>query len=178
MLRIKAEYERIAWTLRPVGMAHRVLANCGMTEAAAAWRGRMRDETRDTAAELVGRLSGLESEWGIRLASVGDRVRRPFTGVLEQDELESRVEPAVAELISGTPPGAGAAFEESATALVGLAGGSGVELPEWLDRLGHAVDRALEQAEIGTSAQTPPGSLPAAVPWRPLAWDELRKALS
>ena len=178
MLRIKAEYERIAWTLRPVGMAHRVLANCGMTEAAAAWRGRMRDETRDTAAELVGRLSGLESQWGIRLASVGDRVRRPFTAVLEQDELESRVEPAVAELMSGSPPGAGAAFEENATALVGLAGGSGVELPEWLDRLGHAVDRALEQAEIGISAQTPPGSLPAAVPWRPLAWDALRKALS
>ena len=33
-LRIKAEYERIVWTLRPVSMAHRVLVRSGATEAA------------------------------------------------------------------------------------------------------------------------------------------------
>jgi hypothetical protein len=44
-LRIKAEYERIVWTLRPVSMAHRVLVRSGATEAASAWRERMEEET-------------------------------------------------------------------------------------------------------------------------------------
>ena len=41
-----------------------------------------------------------------RLASVADRVRRPFTAALEQDELEALVPAAVAELVAGGPEGA------------------------------------------------------------------------
>ena len=86
-LRLKAEYDRIAWTLRPVNMTHRVLARRGTAAAAAAWRRRMQDETVDTAKSIVERLDALEEAWGVRLASIGDRVRRPFTMALEQDDL-------------------------------------------------------------------------------------------
>ena len=139
-LRLKAEYDRIAWTLRPVSMAHRVLARRGAVAAAAAWRGRMRDETRDTAASLVERLSAIERQWGVRLASISDRVRRPFTAALEQDELEALVPAAVAELVAGAPEGAAAALEAKARSFLGLASGSGVEVPDWLERLSAAVD--------------------------------------
>jgi hypothetical protein len=179
-LRLKAEHERIAWTLRPVGMAHRVLARRAATEAAAAWRSRMRDETRETAAGLVGRLAALEAQWGVRLASVGDRIRRPFTAALEQAELESLVPPAAAELIHGEPAGAGDRFEAKARSFLGVASGSGVEVPEWLERLGGVVDAEIERAELrgrdGRAAGLPV-SLPDAVPWQPLAWDELRQPL-
>ena len=151
-LRLKAEYERIAWTLRPVNMAHRVLARQGMPEAAEAWRGRMRDETQETAAELVDKLKKLEAQWGVRLACIADRVSRPFTAVLEQDELEALVAPAVG-------------------------GGSGVEVPDWLDRLGSIVDRELDALGSDGLAGRPLISLPDAVPWVPMAWDDLRKAL-
>jgi hypothetical protein len=183
-LRIKAEHDRIAWTLRPVNMAHGVLARRGVGAAAEAWRARMRDETRDTAAALVRRLTDLEAHWSLRLASVGDRVRRPFTAALEQDELESLVEPAVAELFTGQPAGAGAALEAKAETLLGVASGSGVEVPDWLERLGTAVDRALEAAEsrgraVAAGVGGPePGRLPDAVPWRPLAWERLHAALA
>ncbi|MEI7781889.1 MAG: hypothetical protein WCJ18_08195, partial [Planctomycetota bacterium] len=123
-MRIKAEYDRIAWTLRPVNMAHRVLARRGVAEAAEAWRGRMRDETRETASDLAERLTKLEAFWGVRLASIADRVGRPFTATLEQDELEALVEPAVTELVSGGPPAAGARLEERAEAFLGVASGS------------------------------------------------------
>lgn len=176
-LRIKAEYDRIAWTLRPVNMAHRVLARRGLRDAAAAWRGRMHDETRDTAAELAARLAALEASSGVRLASVADRVGRPFTAVLEQDELESLVDPAVAEAVTGTPVGAGAALEERAGMLLGLASGSGVEVPEWLERLGGAVDRALERADAGPAIELRSGILPDAVPWQPVSWAELHGIL-
>jgi len=179
-LRLKAEHDRIAWTLRPVGMAHRVLARRAAREAAAAWRSRMWDETKETAAGLVERLAAIEAKWGVRLASVGDRIRRPFTAVLEQDELESLVSPAVAELVHGVPAGAGDRLEAKARSFLGVASGSGVEVPEWLERLGAVVDAEIEQAELaGTErrATALPVALPAAVPWRPLPWENLRQSL-
>jgi hypothetical protein len=179
-LRIKAEYDRIAWTLRPVSMTHRVLARRGVTAAAEAWRGRMRDETRETAAALADRLAQLESESGVRLASVSDRVRRPFTAALEQDELVALVEPSVSELFTGTPAGAGARLEERAESFLGIASGSGVEVPDWLERLGSAVDRALERAgvEAGVSRKSAAGRLPDSIAWQPLRWEALQAALA
>jgi len=181
-LRIKAEHERIAWTLRPVNMAHRVLARRGVAEAAAAWRGRMRDETGETAAGLEARLAALETHWGVRLASVSDRVRRPFTVALEQDELEALVDPAVQELVTGSPSDAGLRLEERALTFLGVASGSGVEVPAWLDRLATAVDRALERADAGAAGVGEgPGPatvrLPDALPWAPLSWDALHAVL-
>jgi hypothetical protein len=180
-LRLKAEYDRIAWTLRPVTMAHRVLARRGESAAAAAWRSRMREETAETAAALVAKLGTLEQETGVRLASVGDRVRRVFTAALEQDELESFVEPAVTELATGRPQGAGAELEERARAFLGVASGSGVEVPEWLERLTNRVDRCLERADGETAsaiAFSRSGSLPDAVAWMPMPWDDLTQALA
>jgi hypothetical protein len=182
-LRVKAEYDRIAWTLRPVNMAHRVLARRGAVQAAESWRQRMRDETAETAAELVDRIVRLESQWGVRLASVGDRVRRPFTAALEQDELEALVDPAAAELATGKPAGAGAALEAKAETFRGVASGSGVEVPDWLERLSAAVDRAAEKVEAGgfepqSVAGAERTSLPGAVPWVPMAWEAVHAALA
>ena len=176
-LLIKAEYERIAWTLRPVNMAHRVLARTGVPAAAEAWRGRMREETADTAAEITDKLAKLEAQWGVRLACIADRVRRPFTAVLEQDDLEALVEPAVGELVCGAPAGAGARFEERAAGFIGVAGGSGVEIPDWLDRLGTTVDRELDSVGTDGRSQRALVSLPDAVPWLALDWTDLRAAL-
>ena len=181
-LRVKAEHDRIAWTLRPVNMAHRVLARRTATAAAEAWRERLRDETRDTAAGLVQKLDTLEGHWSVRLASISDRVRRPFTAMLEQDELEALVPPAVAELIAGEPAGAGAALEAKALTFLGLASGSGVEIPEWLERLGTTVDRAIERADAAARRDGLAGRVATAMPdcirWLPLPWSALHAALA
>jgi len=179
-LRVKAEHDRIAWTLRPVTMAHRVLARRGATAAAEAWRDRLREETKDTARGLVQRLEELEKHWGVRLASISDRVRRPFSAMLEQDELEALIEPAVSELLTGSPAGAGSALEQRATGMLGLASGSGVEVPDWLDRFGRAVDRAIEEADFASPAPPDdrmPTTLAAAVPLRPMPWPLVEAAL-
>jgi hypothetical protein len=179
-LRVKAEHDRIAWTLRPVNMAHRVLARRGVAAAAEAWRARLRDETRDTAAGLVRRLDQLEGHWSVRLASVSDRVRRPFATTLEQDELEALVTPAVAELVTGRPEGAGAALEVKAEAFLGVASGSGVEVPEWLEWLSAAVDRAIARTDAAPRRSAMPSAvgLPESVPWVQGPWDALKAALA
>ena len=176
-LRLKAEYDRIAWTLRPVNMAHRVLARRGATAAAVAWRQRMQNETVDTAKEIIERLEGIEATWGVRLASIGDRIRRPFTMALEQDELESLVRPAVAEMVSGQPVGSGAMLEAKARSFLGVASGSGVEVPDWLERLGAAVDAAIDQTQRSGGNRGKTGAFPesfvAVVPWQSVAWERL-----
>lgn len=178
-LRLKAEYDRIAWTLRPVSIAHRVLARHGATEAAEAWRSRMRDETDATGAALRDRLAELEAKSGVRLASVSDRVRRPFTAALEQDELEALVPPAIAEVHTGTPPGAAARLEAKALTFLGVASGSGVEVPEWLERLRGRVERSLERAEAGglEESKTILSAVAEAVPLIPMPWADLRAEL-
>jgi hypothetical protein len=182
-LRIKAEYERIVWTLRPVSMAHRVLVQSGATEAASAWRQRMEEETVGTANDLIERLSVLQQKTGVRLASVSDRVQRPFTAMLEQDEIESLVEPAVRELLVGEPEGAGGQLETHAEEFLGVATGSGVEVPDWLDRLSVTVDRVLEEAETGGIAldserQVMPSTLAEPLHWSWLSWSQLLDAVS
>ena len=182
-LRIKAEYERIVWTLRPVSMAHRVLVRSGATEAASAWRERMEEETADTANDLIERLSVLQQKTGVRLASVSDRVQRPFTAMLEQDEIESLVEPAVRELLVGDPEGAGSQLETHAEDFLGIATGSGVEVPDWLERLSVTVDRVLEEAETGGLAldgerQVMPSTLAEPLHWSRLSWPQLLNAVS
>jgi len=138
----------------------------------------MRDETRDTVGDLAERLAKLEAFWGVRLASVADRVARPFTEALEQDELEALIEPAVTELVGGADSNAGARLEERAERCLGLSGGSGVEIPDWLERFGQAVDRALERADAGPPQRLRTGVLPDSVPWLPMSWDELRVLLA
>jgi hypothetical protein len=182
-LRIKAEYERIVWTLRPVSMAHRVLVQSGATEAASAWRQRMEEETVGTANDLIERLLVLQQKTGVRLASVSDRVQRPFTAMLEQDEIESLVEPAVRELLVGEPEGAGGQLETHAEEFLGVAAGSGVEVPDWLDRLSITVDRVLEEAETGGLAldserQVMPSTLAEPLHWSWLSWSQLLDAVS
>jgi hypothetical protein len=182
-LRIKAEYERIVWTLRPVSMAHRILVRRGATAAATAWRQRMQDETAEAADELIKRLTVVQQATGVRLASVADRVQRPFTAMLELDELEALVEPAVEELLTGEPAGAGSRLEERAEGFLGMASGSGVEVPDWLEQLSAGVDRAIEEAEVGgLDADGERPLLPAAVAdvlgWEQLPWNELLAAVS
>jgi hypothetical protein len=188
-LRIKAEYDRIAWTLRPVGMAHRVLVEQGAEAAAEAWRQRMQEETGGAADELAKRLLELERRSGVRLASITDRVRRPFTAMLEQDELETLVLPAVDELLTGEPAGAGDRLERKARSFLGVASGSGVEIPVWLERLSATVDQGLEAADVGGMIDVQEvdgehdlplftGILPDALPWQPLPWEAFVAAIS
>jgi hypothetical protein len=143
----------------------------------------MREETQGTAEAIVTRLDAIEKQWGVKLASIADRVRRPFTVALEQDELEALVPAAVSELLSGEPAGAGEALEHKARSFLGVASGSGVEVPEWLERLSAAVDAAIGQADATGRASasfgidTSPDSIADAVPWLPLDWPRLRTAL-
>lgn len=130
----------------------------------------MHEETEATHRDLVERLEALERKHGVRLASISDRVGRPFAAALEQDELEALADPAVRELRTGEPKGAGARLETRAEHWLGVAPGSGVEVPEWLERLERVVQAALDGSDHEGEWQV---GLPDAIPWKTIPWDEL-----
>ena len=73
-LRVKVGYERIRWNLRPITMAHEVLVRRGLTSAAELWRRAMANRTSDVADQQIGRLTKLQTQYGMRLSSVADRL--------------------------------------------------------------------------------------------------------
>ena len=79
--------------------------------------------------------------------------------------------------------GAGGQLETHAEEFLGVATGSGVEVPDWLDRLSVTVDRVLEEAETGGLAldserQVMPSTLAEPLHWSRLSWPQLLDAVS
>ena len=58
-LRLRASYDRLAWNLRPVVLAHRELVRCGRHEAAEIWREAITERTAPVAAEHLSRFERL-----------------------------------------------------------------------------------------------------------------------
>src|SRR5207248_1711897 len=72
-LRLKVKYDRFAWRMRPLALAHEVLCRRGQDALAAKWREVVASKTRRLAAELpVGPAAG-----GGPAAEPGGRRRQP-----------------------------------------------------------------------------------------------------
>lgn len=77
-LRLVASYDRIAWNLRPVRIAHSVLVDAGQDEAAAQWRRAVLERTSDAANSHLLKYEQLCRKYGMRLRSVQARLAERF----------------------------------------------------------------------------------------------------
>jgi hypothetical protein len=133
-LRLKTDYDRYAWQIRPFIFVHEVLAQ-NHPAAALDWQDRFAEFTEEDASRLVGRLTQLEQTYGIRLNTLADRIHERFIKPLSLDRLCALIEPAMdaagtekAELVF-------AAFEEQLKPYSENPTGVGLDLPQWLHRL-------------------------------------------
>jgi hypothetical protein len=140
-LRLKASYDRHAWQLRPLVLAHEVLARSGRAEAAVLWQDGFADSTQELAAEHLRSLAALEQAHGLRLGTVADRVQERFVKPLALDRLCALVGPAMDEARQGGPGPAMEALEEELQPFVSLPSGVGLDVPGWLRRLEAEVQR-------------------------------------
>jgi hypothetical protein len=148
-LRVKAAYERSYWNLRPVIMAHEMLVRRGRSEAAELWRRALVDRTSDMADRLVRRLERVQKQYGMRLATVADRIGERFVRPLDADRVLAMVRPAMEEARRRTPNSdevaqdAGSAFtalEQEIAELTAEPTGAGLDVPDWLAALEDEVD--------------------------------------
>src|SRR5439155_21527440 len=65
-LRLKASYDRIAWRLKPLVLAHEVLCRHGLDGPAAEWREFIAGKTTHIADDLLTKLSAREAEHGMK----------------------------------------------------------------------------------------------------------------
>src|SRR5262249_18399895 len=93
-LRLKVRYDRVAWKIRPLALAHEVLCRRGQDALAAKWREFIGDKTAKVADDLLDELTRRETRHGVRLRSVRDRLEERFVFPLEIDRAVAQVAPA------------------------------------------------------------------------------------
>jgi hypothetical protein len=181
-LRVKAWYIRASWNLQPVAVVHEALARQGKPVAARLWCEALSEKTGTLADELLERVAALESQYGVRLATVRDllaeRFNRPLaldrvrlligpamkaartgnggtTSKLEQGNLAEHESPVAAE----TKQAQMSPFDQFCEALRDFASttsGVGLDVPPWLQVLEDTVhdERDPERASIESLQDT------------------------
>jgi hypothetical protein len=169
-LRLKASYERDAWRLRPVVLAHEVLAR-QQSPAAEVWQEQVAQLTGEQAAWHLEELAELEKEHGMHLRTVADRLGERFVRPLALDRLCAMMEPAMAEARRGGPGEAFARLERELEAYAATTSGVGLDVPHWLRRLEAEVHRVQQsRTAIASLAENL-----FQIPRVPVPLDELRR---
>ena len=149
-LRLRASYDRVAWNLQPVVLAHEVLVRSGHDEAADVWRAAVAERTAGIAEDHLKRFQRLNRKYGMRLPSIADRLGERFVQPLAVDRLCAMIEPAMDEAGKtpsapppGEEPGMFARLEEGIGEFTRDISGAGFDVPGWLEALEQEVDRVL-----------------------------------
>ena len=144
-LRIKANYERVCWNIRPLVQAHEILIRRGQSAAAELWRRALAEQTGEAADAILKQAATLAERYKMRLPSITARLAERFVRPLAVDGLRAIVAPAIEEVRAGAAGDAFARLEQEIDEFAEQPTGSGLELPPWL--------AALE--EEAAHAQTP-----------------------
>jgi len=151
-LRLRASYDRVAWNLQPVVLAHEVLVRSGHEEAADVWRAAVAERTSSIAEDHLNRFQRLNRKYGMRLPSIADRLGERFVRPLVVDRLCAMIEPAMDEAHDKTQPpesrrsdelSSFARLEEGIQEFTRDVSGAGFDVPAWLEALEQEVDRVL-----------------------------------
>ena len=154
MLRLKVRYDRFAWRMRPLALAHEALCQRGYDALAARWRSFIAKQTTELSDELLTELTERESRYGVKLRTVRDRLEERFTRPLEIDRAAAQV-PAAAESARAGQTEDNPAFARLRTAiepLEAIVSGVGLDVPIWVRRL----EDALRQTRDRTAEPVPP----------------------
>ncbi|MCE5303022.1 MAG: hypothetical protein LLF97_07935 [Planctomycetaceae bacterium] len=140
-LRLRTNYDRLAWNLRPVVLAHEVLVRRGCGRAAETWRRAVAERTAPIAEEHLQRFRRLCKKYGMQLPSIAEHFSGRFIRPLEIDQLRALLRPAVEEIRQGREPVVLRELEERIARFTQEPAGAGFELPGWLDALEQELDR-------------------------------------
>jgi hypothetical protein len=131
-LRLRANYDRVAWNLRPVLLIHEVLVRDGKDRVAESWRHAVAERTAEVARSCLREYQKLCKKYGMRLPSIAERLDEQFTKPLMVDQLVALVKPAMDEIRENRPPATFPHLEKLVEHFTRKIAGAGYETPEWL----------------------------------------------
>jgi hypothetical protein len=140
-LRLKANYDRQAWHVRPFVMAHRVLVRKTRSRAPLLWQQEFSDVALQLAGGYIERLTRLEQTHGIRLRTVTDRIQERFVKPLVYDQLCALIEPAMEEAGAAGEARWFAELEQAIAEQTTHPTGVGLDVPIWLQAVESEVQR-------------------------------------
>ncbi len=172
-IRLRTEYDRVAWNLKPVIVAHEILVREGKNGAAELWRRALAERTAEAADQHSGRLAALSRKQGMQLPSVAARIAERFTRPLAIDRIRAMVLPALqsaghrdGEIIFAT-------LEFEIDALAKEPSGAGLDLPDWLVALEEEVAYTRTRLQGGERNSNEL----VAIEQRQIGWEELDRQL-
>jgi hypothetical protein len=139
-LRLKADYDRDAWRMKPIVMVHEALARRNGA-AAALWRAQVEELTRENADEFLEDLGELQKEHGMRMATIVDRLEERFVRPMALDRLCALVEPAMVEAREFLDTDKPCPLEDELEPFAAHPSGVGLDMPPWIQRLEDELER-------------------------------------
>jgi hypothetical protein len=173
-LRVRAGYDRVAWNLKPVVMAHEILVRQNRPAAAELWQQALAERTGEAADEHQARFEALCEQYGMQLRTVAERLAERFTRPLAIDRVRALVAPAIEAADVDGDPTAFAALERETESLLREPTGAGLDVPDWLLALEEEVTRIRYTKRHRESAED---VLPR-IGQICLSWEELQDQLS
>jgi hypothetical protein len=187
-LRLRAQYDRVAWHLKPLLVAHRMMVRRGRSGAAEAWRRAIAERTTELSDSLEKRYAELCKKYAMRLSTVADRIGERFVRPLTIDRVRALVKPAMDKAATsiGAPDISAAAsasiapcvafelFEQETNELAQGPTGAGLDVPGWI----AALEEEVEQVRQARHRVDPTD------PWRrrfgqaPLTMEEVQRQLT
>jgi hypothetical protein len=159
-LRHEGDYERQAWNIAPMELAHEILSRLGRVAAANRWRDDLEAKTAPLARQHLSKLKRLEKKYGMRLPGVSDRLSERFVKPLALDRILARVNPALRDSRAGKESSDFKQLQSETEEYLSTTLGSALELLPWLQTLEEEVQEAEAATMQSADGATPAGQTP------------------
>lgn len=173
-LRLRVEYDRVTWNLKPVYIAHDVLVRKQRNADAEVWRRALVDRTQPRSDAFLDRLLELQQHHAMQMPTVADRLNGRFVRPMIIGRLCALVRPAMQE---ANQKGAKTAFdllEQEAAAMAREPAGAGLELPDWL----AAIDQEVRNVRTEMTHLQKKSTVDCPIAFRQLTWEQIQQQLS
>jgi hypothetical protein len=155
-LRIESLYDRFEWNTVPWQIVHEVLLKRNEQAVANEVQDQLHHESHLVAEEFVNELTSLEEKYGVRLPGLHDHVHERVIGPFAQNHMAALIPKAVPGVAGLAPEDAAKGFLElrhNIASFMDSRIGSGLEPPEWMQRLAGELDR-LQEGKLGGLSDT------------------------
>ena len=146
-LQMEAMYDRFEWEYVPWQLIHEVLVRQSETDVAEVLVADVSKQTAETAKGMCETLRELEEKYGVKLPSLHDHVHEKIVGLLEQNAIAALVPKAIPGAAGRTAAETDGIFQTlraRISAFMKTRHGSGIEPPEWMQRLVLELDQVQE----------------------------------
>ena len=147
-LRLRGDYERVCWNLKPVIWAHEILVRDQENVVAKMWRRSLTEKVGPKADNFLLQLNQLRQKYSVQMVSIGRRLEERFGHPMQIDRLRAHVAPAMKDPSDKKCRRTFDLLNQETQAFTRTTMGVGMDIPGWLAALETEVDNVLEPDRI------------------------------